>query len=95
MKKLNEPQTSSDKKNEDSGSKGERDHKSGSKDPLDEKSEKESNLVGASFNLIKTIIGAGIISLPAAMKESGLLTGIILLGIMAVVTGMQCEVEML
>ena len=105
LKKLIEPQTSSDKKNEDSGSKGEcdhksgskgeRDHKSGSKDALDAKSEKESNLVGASFNLIKTIIGAGIISLPAAMKESGLLTGIILLGIMAVVTGTQCEVEML
>ena len=84
-----------DEKSEDSESKGALDHRSGSKDASDAKSEKESNLVGASFNLVKTIIGAGIISLPAAMKESGLLTGIVLLGVMAVVTGMQCEVKLL
>jgi sodium-coupled neutral amino acid transporter 11 len=46
----------------------------------------ESGVLGASFNLTKTIVGSGIISLPVAIKQSGFLCGIVLLVLMALIT---------
>jgi solute carrier family 38 (sodium-coupled neutral amino acid transporter), member 11 len=40
---------------------------------------KKSGLVGACSNLVNSIVGAGIIGIPFALKEGGLVAGIILL----------------
>jgi sodium-coupled neutral amino acid transporter 11 len=39
----------------------------------------KSNITGACSNLVNSIVGAGIIGIPYALKESGLVSGIILL----------------
>jgi sodium-coupled neutral amino acid transporter 11 len=40
---------------------------------------KKSSVQGACSNLVNSIVGAGIIGIPFALKESGLLAGIVLL----------------
>jgi solute carrier family 38 (sodium-coupled neutral amino acid transporter), member 11 len=40
---------------------------------------KKSSVAGACSNLVNSIVGAGIIGIPFALKESGLLAGTILL----------------
>lgn len=47
---------------------------------------KKSGLVGASFNFINSIIGAGIIGLAFALKECGFVLGIALLVLVALLT---------
>ena len=59
----------------------------GSDTTPEEAAEKESGIFGASLNLTKTIVGSGIISLPVAIKQSGFLCGIVLLVLMALITG--------
>lgn len=43
------------------------------------KPKKQSGIFGASSNLINSIVGAGIIGMPYAMKQSGLIAGVLLL----------------
>ena len=40
---------------------------------------KQSPILGACSNLVNSIVGAGIIGIPFALKESGLVAGVILL----------------
>lgn len=40
---------------------------------------KKSHIPGACSNLVNSIVGAGIIGIPFALKESGLVAGIVLL----------------
>lgn len=47
---------------------------------------KKSGIGGASANLVNSIVGAGIIGIPYALKQSGLLAGIILLVLVAYLT---------
>ena len=47
----------------------------------------QSGLGGASANLVNSIVGAGIIGIPYAFKQSGLLAGLFLLGLVAYMTG--------
>eukprot|EP00602_Paraphysomonas_sp_CaronLab_P000044 CAMPEP_0185027530 /NCGR_PEP_ID=MMETSP1103-20130426/12686_1 /TAXON_ID=36769 /ORGANISM="Paraphysomonas bandaiensis, Strain Caron Lab Isolate" /LENGTH=493 /DNA_ID=CAMNT_0027561579 /DNA_START=35 /DNA_END=1513 /DNA_ORIENTATION=- len=42
-----------------------------------------SGIIGASFNLVNSIIGAGIVALPFAVKECGMVMGITLLVVLA------------
>lgn len=62
---------------------------------MDDFSKENSNsgVYGAVFNLTTTIIGAGIMALPATMKVLGLIAGIILIFIMGIIT--EVSVEML
>jgi sodium-coupled neutral amino acid transporter 11 len=46
-----------------------------------------SGIAGASSNLVNSIVGAGIIGIPYALKESGLIAGILLLCLVAYCTG--------
>ncbi|KAF9621511.1 hypothetical protein IFM89_022529 [Coptis chinensis] len=46
---------------------------------------------GAVFNLSTTIVGAGIMALPAAIKELGLLLGLIMIVLAALLTGLSIE----
>jgi hypothetical protein len=46
-----------------------------------------SGIVGASSNLVNSIVGAGIIGIPYALRESGLIAGVLLLLIVAYCTG--------
>ena len=48
---------------------------------------KTSGVFGASSNLINSIVGAGIIGLPYAFRQSGLVAGLVLLLIVAYLTG--------
>lgn len=48
---------------------------------------------GAVFNLSTTIVGAGIMALPATMKVLGLVPGILMIVFMAFLT--ECSIEML
>ena len=50
------------------------------------KSEKESGIVGASFNIINAILGSGIIGIPAAIREAGFSMGVVLLVLVGMVT---------
>ncbi|KAI3903464.1 hypothetical protein MKW98_032118 [Papaver atlanticum] len=47
---------------------------------------------GAVFNLSTTIVGAGIMALPATVKELGLLPGLIMIVVMAVLTESSIEI---
>ena len=51
------------------------------------KKEKESGIFGTSFNIINSIVGAGMIGIPAALREAGFVTGVILLVLVAAITG--------
>ncbi len=46
----------------------------------------KSGIPGASFNLINSIVGAGIIGIPYALQQSGLLVGILLLLLVSYLT---------
>jgi solute carrier family 38 (sodium-coupled neutral amino acid transporter), member 11 len=48
--------------------------------------EKKSTVAGATSNLVNAIIGAGIVGIPYAIKECGLVAGIILVLLCAVLT---------
>ena len=47
---------------------------------------KQSGIFGASSNLVNSIVGAGIIGIPYALSQSGLLAGLFLLGLVAYLT---------
>ncbi|CAI8049372.1 Putative sodium-coupled neutral amino acid transporter 11, partial [Geodia barretti] len=47
---------------------------------------KQSSILGASFNFTNSIIGAGIIGIPAAIRLAGFVPGVILLVLVAVIT---------
>eukprot|EP00741_Cyanophora_paradoxa_P020944 tig00021319_g20219.t1 len=51
--------------------------------PSDEKEEGTSNIAGATFNFLNSIVGAGIIGLPYALNAAGLWLGILLLLVVA------------
>jgi sodium-coupled neutral amino acid transporter 11 len=46
----------------------------------------KSGLVGASSNLVNSIVGAGIIGIPYAMRQSGIVGGVFLLVLVAYLT---------
>ena len=46
-----------------------------------------SGIMGASSNLVNSIVGAGIIGIPYALRESGLVAGLLLLLLVAYCTG--------
>jgi hypothetical protein len=46
----------------------------------------KSGLVGASSNLVNSIVGAGIIGIPYAIRQSGLVVGLMLLILVAYLT---------
>lgn len=48
--------------------------------------EHKSTVFGASANLMNAIVGAGIVSIPYALRESGLVTGILLVALCATLT---------
>jgi Transmembrane amino acid transporter protein len=48
-----------------------------------------SDIFGASSNLVNSIVGAGIIGIPYAFKQSGLIAGILLLLLVGYLTGMS------
>ena len=47
---------------------------------------KKSSILGASSNLVNSIVGAGIIGIPYALRMSGLWAGVLLLVLVAVLT---------
>jgi solute carrier family 38 (sodium-coupled neutral amino acid transporter), member 11 len=51
------------------------------------KPKKKSDIFGASSNLVNSIVGAGIIGMPYAMKQSGLIAGTLLLLLVGWMTG--------
>ena len=51
---------------------------------------KKSGVFGASSNLVNSIVGAGIIGIPYAIKTSGLIAGVLLLIFVSFLTGMCC-----
>lgn len=52
---------------------------------------KKSGVPGACSNLVNSIVGAGIIGIPFALKESGLIAGVVLLVLVSVFTGKSLE----
>lgn len=48
---------------------------------------KKSSILGASSNLVNSIVGAGIIGIPYALRMSGLWAGVVLLILVAALTG--------
>eukprot|EP00045_Choanoeca_perplexa_P005195 m.44023 g.44023 ORF g.44023 m.44023 type:complete len:455 (+) comp12987_c0_seq1:130-1494(+) len=52
----------------------------------------ESSLVGASANMINSIVGAGIIGMPFALREAGFGFGVILIVFMGIVTDFSVRV---
>ncbi len=48
---------------------------------------KKSGIAGACSNLVNSIVGAGIIGIPFALKESGLVAGVVLLLLVSYFTG--------
>jgi len=48
--------------------------------------EHKSTVFGASANLMNAIVGAGIVSIPYALKESGMVTGVLLVALCAFLT---------
>lgn len=48
--------------------------------------EHKSGLLGCTANLVNAIVGSGIVGIPFAIREAGLLAGIILVFLMAVIT---------
>lgn len=55
---------------------------------------KKSGIFGASSNLINSIVGAGIIGIPYALKQSGLVAGVFLLILVAYLTGTEPRCDM-
>eukprot|EP01032_Pedospumella_encystans_P011482 gene11482-13348_t len=53
----------------------------------------ESSVFGASFNFINSIVGAGIIAIPSAVQQCGLILGVLLLILVAYLV--KCSVLML
>eukprot|EP00574_Skeletonema_japonicum_P003619 CAMPEP_0201716022 /NCGR_PEP_ID=MMETSP0593-20130828/2084_1 /ASSEMBLY_ACC=CAM_ASM_000672 /TAXON_ID=267983 /ORGANISM="Skeletonema japonicum, Strain CCMP2506" /LENGTH=624 /DNA_ID=CAMNT_0048205695 /DNA_START=83 /DNA_END=1957 /DNA_ORIENTATION=+ len=53
---------------------------------------KKSSILGASSNLVNSIVGAGIIGIPYALRMSGLLAGVVLLLLVAVLTDKSLRV---
>ena len=51
---------------------------------------KKSGISGASANMLNSIVGAGIIGIPYALKQSGLVAGLLLLVLVAFLTGTCC-----
>ena len=49
-----------------------------------------SGLGGAISNLVNSIVGAGIIGIPYALQQSGLVTGLLLLVLVSYLTGTIC-----
>ena len=49
----------------------------------------KSEISGASSNLVNSIVGAGIIGIPFAFKQSGLVAGVALLFLVSYFTGMS------
>jgi hypothetical protein len=47
---------------------------------------KKSGLIGTSSNLVNSIVGAGIIGIPYAMRQSGIVMGLILIVLVAYLT---------
>jgi sodium-coupled neutral amino acid transporter 11 len=47
---------------------------------------KKSGLIGTGGNLVNSIVGAGIIGIPYAMKQSGIVVGLVLLVLVAYLT---------
>lgn len=47
----------------------------------------KSGTLGTSANLVNSIVGAGIIAIPFAMRESGLVMGMLLLALVSWLTG--------
>lgn len=47
----------------------------------------KSGIFGTSSNLVNSIVGAGIIGIPYAFKQSGLVAGVLLLALVAYMTG--------
>jgi Transmembrane amino acid transporter protein len=50
-----------------------------------------SGIFGASSNMVNSIVGAGIIGIPYAFKQSGLIAGILLLLLVGYLTGMSLQ----
>ena len=48
---------------------------------------KQSGIFGTSSNLINSIVGAGIIGIPYAFRQSGFVAGVLLLVLVAYLTG--------
>jgi len=51
-----------------------------------DKAETKSTVTGASFNLINGIVGAGIVGIPFAVKEAGLISGVVMIVMCAFLT---------
>jgi sodium-coupled neutral amino acid transporter 11 len=49
--------------------------------------EHKSSVAGATSNLVNAVIGAGIVGIPFAVKETGLVAGIVLVVLCALLTG--------
>ena len=49
-------------------------------------SEPKSTVPGATFNLINGIVGAGIVGIPYAVRQTGLVAGIVMIGLSALLT---------
>eukprot|EP00548_Thalassiothrix_antarctica_P008712 CAMPEP_0194153596 /NCGR_PEP_ID=MMETSP0152-20130528/56984_1 /TAXON_ID=1049557 /ORGANISM="Thalassiothrix antarctica, Strain L6-D1" /LENGTH=479 /DNA_ID=CAMNT_0038858993 /DNA_START=43 /DNA_END=1479 /DNA_ORIENTATION=- len=47
---------------------------------------KQSSVFGASINLVNSIVGAGIIGIPYAFRQTGLVSGVMLLGVVGYMT---------
>jgi hypothetical protein len=47
---------------------------------------KKSGLIGTSSNLVNSIVGAGIIGIPYAMRQSGIVAGLLLIVLVAYLT---------
>mmetsp|Transcript_9911 Transcript_9911/g.14929 ORF Transcript_9911/g.14929 Transcript_9911/m.14929 type:complete len:546 (+) Transcript_9911:206-1843(+) len=56
------------------------------------KPQKQSGLAGASANLVNSIVGAGIIGIPYALRESGLIAGLFLLLLVAWLTDKSLKI---
>jgi hypothetical protein len=54
--------------------------------------ETKSGLIGASSNLVNSIVGAGIIGIPYAMRQSGIVVGLMLLVLVAYLTDKSLRV---
>lgn len=48
--------------------------------------EHKSTVIGAAANLMNAIVGAGIVSIPFALKQSGMVTGVLLVALCASLT---------
>lgn len=55
---------------------------------------KKSGIFGASSNLVNSIVGAGIIGIPYALKQSGLVAGVFLLILVAWLTGKYLRISL-